>query len=518
MLNLLVISSPHAHMNNTKSEKKDFIPFVTELEEGVPFYNPSTSKRGASLVNCVVETYKDLNDVVKRKVKQRPRINGRENLESAAFRGVFYDVNTGSTWWVVGDKLYVNGAEEATLASSSGQVYFDHYRYGATNGIIAFEAGGNAKVNLFDASTYSLTDSTSTGKTSYAPPVILDGYLFFMEEQTQRIYNSAVGDPTDFTVANDFIDAEMKGDILLAIGKYKNYLVAYGARSIEFFYDAAVEIGSPLRRQTQYARDVGLSPYTTGNLPPLLHTANGPVWLGTTDGYSYGVFMLNNFTPVQVSNPWVHRRIHEHVALNATSKIELHLFGYQGRDLIILTAYGSSDKTTLVYDIKEDFWYEWYFTDNVPNTLEIEYTTPKPTGTTLFCKSGSTYDVFYCRSYTEPGITIYDNTPATITTQLWDFGTQHYKHIRYVDLAGRLLDDVLSPNYIHTVTVRYTSDFTMANWTNHDSKDITDAGIAQSLRWLNFGRHPRIAFQVEITGDCDFALDGLHVTYTEGNR
>lgn len=79
----------------------------------------------------------------------------------------------------------------------------------------------------------------------------LDGYLF--AHNGSYIYNSKVGDPDNWALTVDFTAAEMIGDDITGLAVHRNHLVVFGTNSIEFFYNASIEIGSPMKRQAAYA-------------------------------------------------------------------------------------------------------------------------------------------------------------------------------------------------------------------------------------------------------------------------
>lgn len=507
-------------MNNTPSEKRDFIPFVVEMQEGSPIFPHSLDYNNASLVNCAVMTAKDANSPIKRKVIGRPRITGQAELASAVIRGLFYDSSQGSTWYVIGDTLTVihsGGTDTATLASSTGEVYFEHYRYGSTNGILVCEAGSNFKVNLFSATAYTLSGSVSTSLNVLAPPVVIDGTVYAMAHDTQRIYNSNVGDPVTWTTANDFIDAEQVGDRLLGIAKYKNYLVAWGPKSTEFFYNAAVELGSPLRRQTQYSLNLGIIPNSNYTRQAFTDTANGLFWIGASEGQGFGVFKLNNFVPVKVSTPFVERMIQNAVEYAAYGQINVGLssMAFLGKDVVMLTLYSTfvsvtPDAINLVYDPVENLWYDWRFKDGA-SPLEIKEVISRKDDNIFAAYNQTNYDLYYLTKAPSDQADNTDPSTASITTETFDFGTQNYKLIKSVDLLGKYDDG-------SSFTLRYTGQSDAQSFTNAGSKSITTAGQGQSLRWLSLGRHPRITFNLEVDHDRNFVLDGLYITYIEGTR
>lgn len=505
---------------NEPLTKTAFLPFYVEPQEGVPAYAPSSDQNASSLFNCAVMTNKDAQVPAKRKIIGRPRFTGQEELEAAEIRGVFYDSSQGSTWYVIGTTLTMvhgGGTDTATLASSTGPVYFEHYRYGATNGILVCEAGSNFKVNLFSATAYTLTSSVSISKNVQAPPVVFDGYVFALEHDTQRIYNSNVGDPVTWTTANDYIDAEQEGDRLLAIAKYNNYLVAWGPQSMEFFYNAAVEVGSPLRRQPQYFKNIGIIPNANYKRKAFTETANGLVWIGASEGQGFSLFKLNNYVPVKISTPFIERMIQNSVEYAAYGSINIgvNIMSFMGHDVIVLHVFNTFFSVTpvivnFVYDPVEDAWYEWEWRDGVA-LIEPIHIVPRKDDNVISGYNQTDYDLYYTTKAPSDQTDSIDPSTAKITTDAIDFGSQNYKYIKSVDLVGRY-DDAM------TFTLRYSGQNDAESFTSAGSKTRDTAGSGQSLRWLNLGRHPRMTFQLEVDHDRNFVLDGLYITYIEGIR
>lgn len=78
-------------------------------------------------------------------------------------------------------------------------------------------------------------------------PVYLDGYLFLAKANTGDIYNSDLNNPSSWTAGN-FFSAELYPDDIQALFKIKNFLLAIGTDSGEYFFDAGNATGSPLAR------------------------------------------------------------------------------------------------------------------------------------------------------------------------------------------------------------------------------------------------------------------------------
>lgn len=102
---------------------------------------------------------------------------------------------------------------------------------------------------------YVFTDNTAGTKivdadfpTPHLPfPVFLDGRLHVVKKDTGDIYCSDLDDPAVWTAGN-FISSEVYPDDIQALVKIDNYILAIGLQGSEYFYDAAITLGSPLAR------------------------------------------------------------------------------------------------------------------------------------------------------------------------------------------------------------------------------------------------------------------------------
>lgn len=122
-------------------------------------------------------------------------------------------------------------------------------------------------------------------------PVVLDGYLFIASGS--RIYNSVLNDPTDFT-NNEYIEAEDYADSIKALGRLNSFVVAFGTDSIQFFYDNANEVGTPLNKHSTTIKlgfDGGLAEY-----------GDSLIFVGHTVGANVTVFSLSDFKPTDIGN------------------------------------------------------------------------------------------------------------------------------------------------------------------------------------------------------------------------
>ena len=123
---------------------------------------------------------------------------------------------------------------------------------------------------------------------------ILDGYIFVCVGGD--IYNSDLDLPDSWPTSN-FISTETNPDNLVALAKYKNYIVAFGTNTIEFFYDAANTNGSPLARQEGIQHNIGC--IGQGAVTQL---EDRIFWIAQSGSTYYSIWELDNFKVKKVSS------------------------------------------------------------------------------------------------------------------------------------------------------------------------------------------------------------------------
>jgi len=130
--------------------------------------------------------------------------------------------------------------------------------------------------------------------TTSSSVVILDGYIFVCVGGD--IYNSDLDLPDSWNTTN-FISTETNPDNLVALAKYKNYIVAFGTNTIEFFYDAANTTGSPLARQEGVQHNIGC--IGQGAVTQL---EDRIFWIARSGSNYYSIWELDNFKTKKVSS------------------------------------------------------------------------------------------------------------------------------------------------------------------------------------------------------------------------
>jgi hypothetical protein len=167
------------------------------------------------------------------------------------------------------------------------------------------------------------------------------------------IYGS---DDEDFTAWNalTFLTAQNEPDHGKFIGKYKNYIVALGAYTTEFFYDAGNPTGSPL---SPMQNSVKLTGCAHGN--SVQYVDDTMFWVAQAKGHGQTVnkgrfvVAMQNLELIEISDPNVDR------ILDASdfSDIRSTVFRVGGHTFyhLMLIDIGIS----LVYDVKTKIWHWW---------------------------------------------------------------------------------------------------------------------------------------------------------------
>jgi len=125
----------------------------------------------------------------------------------------------------------------------------------------------------------------------------LNGYIFVCVNGD--IYNSDLDIPDSWNTS-DFISTEIFPDNIVALAKYKNYLVALGQNTIEFFYDAANTSGTPLARQEGILHNIGCVGQAM-----VTDIEDKVFWISQTSSQNYSIWTLEKFEAKKISTPEV---------------------------------------------------------------------------------------------------------------------------------------------------------------------------------------------------------------------
>lgn len=269
-------------------------------------------------------------------------------------RGSWYWKDQSEIYLAISTKVYVFNAVTGALVTTLNAVF------GTSTGAVGFceflYDSGAAKLVVTDGTTLSTIDTAHAvvaGADADMPvhipmPVFLDGYLFILKSGTADIYNSNLNDPLAYT-AGDFITAEMFADKAVAITKLNNYLVVFGNRSIEYFWDAAEATGSPLQRNDTPVK-------LNGFLGGLAQLGNRIYFIGAADDAQPDMFILEDFKIVPNGSEALRRHLGSLTGTYSTSLVG-NMVSISGHDFYVL----NTGTSTYALELESKLWARWAY-------------------------------------------------------------------------------------------------------------------------------------------------------------
>jgi len=386
------------------------------------------------------------------------------------------------------------GSAAQVVGLSSTTVTLSVVNAAAVSGTLTFSDNGSNGV-LTPALNSFPTDPLVSGV------VYLDNYVF-VGTTTNYIYSSNVGDPTSW-YALDFIKFEQTTDTLVGITKHLNYLIAMGQRSMQFFYDAANPVGSPLSVSQSYTSEIGCA---SGD--SIVSTSNTVLWIGTTKTHGRSVYLMDGVSPVKVSTD----SIDKHLEADDLSKVTAYCYKFNGHTLYILTLHNTNK--TLVFDIDEKMWYTWtqyaIASSDQPNpgTYYESYFRPSyyaeltgSSSSNAYVLDDDTAKLYYfdVGTYQDDSKPIYCRT----ITDIMDNGTTKRK------FYGRL--EIVGDKVAGTMQIRHSGD-DYKTWSNYRTVDLN---ASRSQLYMG-GADRRRAWEFLCTSNVPLRLDGAEVDFRIG--
>lgn len=394
-----------------------------------------------------------------------------------------------------------------------------------SNGTAALDNSNVLKICFLDAAGYLCTfslDGTGDTETNLGALtldggknlVFLNSYLFAVNAAGNKIYNSTVGGVLTTWASTDFISAEQYADPVQWIDKHKNYLVAFGTQSIEFFYDGGVEVGSPLVRQESYSRQIGIFTDSTSNNDGkyTAHIDDDIYFLGTRGNDTIGLFRIRNFQVEEIDSQYFQNVANRISGLTANVTRGLETITVNNNPMILINI--NNENYGMVYFPKEDSWWQLRYGD--PTLVDfpapeyrigVGFYSPK-TGTTYFLSANSTAATsIYMHT---PDLEHTQSVTSTIYTEVVDFGINYWKHIARVDAIGDFGDNTVTLYY--NGTPNYEDGYTACS----PVKAIGTQGYGNNASWYNLGAYRRMSFKITIAGYKHAVYEGLDIEYNAG--
>lgn len=224
---------------------------------------------------------------------------------------------------------------------------FDFLQTDVAAGTLGFLFKSTADAYYFNGTTVTKISDADYPATTVRGIAYLDGTYYVMNPNGE-IFGSGINTPTSWTALNKIV-AQMEPDAGVCLARLLNYIVAFGAYTTEFFFDA----GNP-------APGSPLSPYTSGMLNvgcaaagSVAQTNNQLFFIGVTKQRGRSVYALTGTTPQIISTPTIERIINK----DTLETVFSFCVKIAGHNFYVLTL-GNSD-LTLVCDIATGDWKEW---------------------------------------------------------------------------------------------------------------------------------------------------------------
>lgn len=291
---------------------------------------------------------------------------------ASVITGYYYDATSNRFYWAVDNHVYYIAPDisttpvlVATLVTNGVPVGFCEFLRGSDmKRFIAFSDGTELWLDEIGGTATKVTDADLPSP--HVPqPVQLDGYLFLADKNTSDLYNCVNDDPFSWE-PGDYISAEMSGDYIVKLAMNRNYIVAFGLTSLEIFWNAAVESGSPMKRnESGFKR--------TGYVGGLSSIGDKLYFVGQDQNKIVSVYVLDGFKLERISNEAVDRTL-ELISTTAGQEISVTTL-----DGVTVTVDGHSfylvktSQTTWAYDLDEKMWYEWKNPLNFGLNLEASW-------------------------------------------------------------------------------------------------------------------------------------------------
>jgi len=390
--------------------------------------------------------------------------------------------------------MYVTGtgvAPNAKVTNINGTtITVDIAHTGAVSGTITFtDLGSNG---VLTPSLNSFPDGPYVSGV-----VFLDNYVF-IGTATNRIYNSALGDPTTWG-ALDYLTFEQTTDTLVGIAKHLNYLVAFGKVSTQFFYDQANPAGSPLGLAASYTSEVGCA-----NGDSIVATSNTVLWVGTSKTFGRSVYIMDGVSAIRVSTANIDR----HLEADGLSNVTAYCYTVNGHTLYILTLHNTNQ--TLVYDLTEKMWYTWtqysMQSNDQPNPGTYQESYFRPTfyaeiNNVPYVLDDDTGTLYYfdVNTYQDNGQPIYWRT----VTDIMDNGSTKRK------FYGRL--EIIGDKVAGTMQIRHSGD----DYNTWSSYRTVDLNASRAQVYLS-GADRRRAWEFLCYSNAPLRLDAADVVFRIG--
>lgn len=357
-------------------------------------------------------------------------------------RGIYHWEDQEKLYVAIEDDIYVyhstDGSLQATLTSvwtsTTGNVGFTEFLY--DTGITKVVAVDGTRLVTIDSANTVVTSASANLPNHEPTPIYIDGYLCLLKTSTADMYNSDLNDPTAWTAGN-FITGEMLPDQAQKISRLNNYVLMFGHRSIEYFYDAAIASGSPFQRNDAYVK-------YTGYIGGLASYSSVIFFVGSNNDSQPDVFVLSNSDMKPVGSQAV--RMHLASLTSLDSSITGNVVSIDGNDFYVL----DTGVATYAMNLKTLLWTTWIYQNGTRFAMNnsVNPVTSTAYHSLFTLKNDRAVYAFSSSLYQDNGT----NFTCTAVTDVEDFGTHNQKSMSRLSIVAD------KPSASTSVAVSWTDD------------------------------------------------------------
>jgi hypothetical protein len=497
----------------------------------------------SGLTNCSTHSNFSMADG-EYEVTQRPSIDITEDATTIGAlnmrgRGIYYWEQTTSLYIVHDNDVYADTQDSTALVVSTGTFAT------GTERVYILETIGVPRLVFLDPENdrgfYMGVGETLNLIASNFPTTlchggaVLDSYIFVMDEDG-FIYNSDPDDPTVWN-ALSFLEAERENDKGVYLGKHHDHIFALGTRTIEFFYDAGNNPGSPLNRRQDISYNIGC-----GDGQGVWENGDITYFIGSNPTGHLAVYKMENFKVQPISNDSMNSYLTQGLT-QETIRVVINGMSAMGHDTLLMTIYvltGAAPGTinpvhTFSYDTFSGKWGFWVTELNGHNSMPIMAFTKRTGGHNAIAsarpgegilangdivsvndklipidtllggdgvyEAGVYEDDIYVIGSSDVGT----NISCTLRTGLVDGGIRGYKfqNSEYVLMEN-------TPNS-QTITIKHSDEA----GDNFDSGNTIDTSDDRKELYQG-GRFMKRNFQLEYSGSDQFFIESFHADLEAG--
>lgn len=468
---------------------------------------------------------------------QRPAISIREMASNtpdvpAIGRGIIYWDAVNAYYFVNNDTVY-QGGYSSPLGTNITAGRDPVTMLELANYLVILDAENNEGWYIESSAPTTLTQITDTDFPGNMANVdmagggaVLDGTLYVMDTEG-KIYGSEINDPTDWDALN-VIGVTREQDTGVYLTKHHDHIVAIGVKSIEFFYNNANPVGSPLERRSDISYRTGAT-----DRKSVYNTGDHIYFFGAERTGTAGLFEINQFTLSKISNDAVDTYL---AVTRARTKFDFLVAGATVGEhrLIFITSLAPVSTTswspqyTLVYDAENRAFSEFDTSIADISAFSVVATTERSSvdlrEATLYFVSGDVgffdltfarLDSFGAQAYVD------DDYIVNQDDYIQDIGQDETQTLEFILRFGESDFDMLTNKFGHRLALIGTTTSAGADdtpikisWSDDHYRTFSterdlDTGLNRSLTRL--GTFRRRAHQLRYTGQDVLRIEAIEM-------